>query len=919
MVRLTSMALLRGTVALLLCCVACWVRAGGRREVIAFENGNWEGDGCTHGGLDLGRRGDTHALIVSGDRHEDYPPTIEAPITLTRQWARMPEVLIEIGIRRNSMQTRQGEVYWDGVLLAKLAPWDDKERLDTVAVTVEGSDFDLRAGTHVLKLVAGDTENRWDYLQVDSIAVGPVGPRRSCGRLLGYEVLPLAKGNWQGDETTRGGLDAGCAGASDRAAVRLVRDSSVSPGQFGFAVVLESDLSGRDVEVRVGLPRVAGKANRGRILWDGKLLAECGPLPPDAEGTIAVRRSAGSFDFSLGRHVVRFELCNAPDARRDVFVVDAIAVEETAREDERTVIALDELNIVPPAGASGIVGEAWRHFAERVAALGGSLAGNAAGRRSLRVRTGLPDSGVIRRDTGGLRPFQRREGFAITRETGGSIDVAGFGPMGTVYAISELELRLRAVDGQVQLDIPEWASAERSAPIVRIPALESRGEYINVGYDLPPITPHGWGKDRWEDYIDKLVLAGLNRFYFYVWLEPFTMYPGSDRSKTALSRKVHEGLRQMIRYAHKRGLDVTLMYCPTFWPKDVWLERPELHAEIEYVKHGFPVVCPRAPGAWERMIEIAESEMAWFAEADALQVWFYDPGGCFCEKHGCKERQAETLARQVKEFGELFRRFNPRARIEVSLWPIWLCQEMYGVQYREAFVEELKTAFPDSYGEITAVGAAGNSITMPLPEKSAGFRTSSFVFAANPESGYAFLMPNLRIAREAVGEAIAHGIDGCFGHRLEAWTRYPATFFMAQYMWTPDADETMIVRRLTDWLTAGPEAGTWLAEAILLLDTFTERGADPFLGQRMSVLTHAALEGLPEACHADLEYLPAMMDALKAIGHSAETSDPAALSALAEEFRLALTRSDTFASIRTRAMFDRYRGFLQKGSAKARF
>lgn len=523
-----------------------------------------------------------------------------------------------------------------------------------------------------------------------------------------------------------------------------------------------------------------------------------------------------------------------------------------------------------------------------------------------------------------LKPFQRDQAYAIAlaEENGHDTLLAGsLTELGTAYAISELEIRLRVRDnGEVYLDFPEW-DATGSREIFDFPAIEERGEYLNIGYNIPGITPHEWDTARWQAYIDKLVLAKLNRLYFYLWNDTYSMNPASALSQRPLSKSLHENLRTMIAYAHRRGLEVIYMCSPTFFPRDLWDAHPEIHAEIVYVDHGFPAVCPNAPGAWDLMLANARSEMSWFAEADAIQVWFYDPGGCWCEKNGCATHQAESIAKQFKTFGELFREFNPKAKLEYNFWPVWVWEDIKKFQYRDDINARIKESFSNDIASITAVGGDNGGISFPVREKALGFRGATFLFATNPESGYSFLIPSLRWTPALIKEAKAADLNGAFGHRLEAWTRYPATFFMGQALWNPEIEPHEAVHRWATWQCARRDAAERLSSAIELLEKYTDDGPTAELGKRMAESIQNLWPDLPAAAKEDLEYFPAMFACFSIIGESIGVEDEERLVEFATRFTDALGQSPTFAPLQAQGpgLFKRYRELLKPGWKVAPF
>lgn len=580
--------------------------------------------------------------------------------------------------------------------------------------------------------------------------------------------------------------------------------------------------------------------------------------------------------------------------------------------------------------ATGPTATAINQFQERVKA----LSGEASEAPALSIQVGRLDhdgnlashftAEKITALTRDLKPFQRDQALAIARVREGDREVilaGGLTDRGVAYAVSELETRLRLrPNGEVYLDFPEWSDGA-TEDLFDYPALEERGEYMNIGYNIPGITPHEWDAARWRAYIDRLALAKLNRFYFYLWIDTYSMNPASELSKNALNKTLHENIRAMIPYARSRGLEVVYMFCPTFFPRDIWNANPGIHAEISYVDHGFPAVCANAPGAWHLMLANARSEMEWFREADGIQLWFYDPGGCWCEKNGCAADQPGTIARQFKTFGALFRELNPNAKLEYNFWPVWVWEDIKKLQYRDAINARIMADFPDTFNAITAVGGDHAEFSFPIREKALGFLTSSFLFGTNPESGYSFLIPSLRWTPELVRAAHTADLNGAFGHRLEAWTRFPATWFMGEFLWDPAIAPGEAVRRWAGWQCARADLGDRLAEIIELLERFTDEGPTAELGKAMDQTLQALWPELPPVAQAELDYFPAMIKGLRIIGESIAVEDPAHLAELSTTFTEAMKQSPTLAPLAAQGpeLFTRYRELLKPGWKQAPF
>src|SRR5690606_2169256 len=117
---------------------------------------------------------------------------------------------------------------------------------------------------------------------------------------------------------------------------------------------------------------------------------------------------------------------------------------------------------------------------------------------------------------------------------------------GAVYALSDLQRRMRRGGEGLFLGFPEWRIDVQ--PIIEYPMAERRGEYINIGYNIPGITPHEWTTEDWQEYVDELIESRLNTVYFYIWIDEFTTYPSSNKSKSVQSQSIHEGVKGMITY-----------------------------------------------------------------------------------------------------------------------------------------------------------------------------------------------------------------------------------------------------------------------------------------------------------------------------------------------------------------------------------
>lgn len=915
--------------------------------LLALSNGNWVGDDFTKGGMDAALPdADDHAdkacLVVSADGALNFPPQLTIPVTLDKDFLAYPFVTFEIGYRASSMYTSQGHIWWDGRPVTTIDAQSSGDGLKVFTCVVEPQRFGLTRGGHQLKIAAGNTSNSTDLLLIDAIRIAPPGRLGFAGgrQSAPFEVLTLGNGNWEGDAASWGSADALSAQDPDRRGVWLKpAPATDDPAALELPVLLQSDFSRSPVRVAINSRWLNGAGGSGTIYWDDKPFAKSA-----APAVIATKfteqlltLAPGQVDLSPGPHRLKFMLDITTGSNTASWQIDCLSFDQLLPTSHTLEFPLADCQWLAPALQPGPETEALRHLFAQIKALGGQepVLSQAKGdptagaRRTIHLGLSPCDPALQRHfaerkqwpRVAKLQDFQQAECYLLdlanTRRDS-TLYLTAPASMGLVYGISELELRLRVRDGAVYLDLGEFA-AEHPTPLLDAPELRLRGEYINIGYNIHQVTPHDWSRERWHDYIDRLVLARLNRFYFYLWVSDFSFYPDSADAKNPLNRKLHEDLRDAIDYCHQRGLKVSYMISPALIPSDVFRRHPEVRADIEYADWGYPAVCSNAPGAWELMRSVWRSEMQWFAKADALHIWYFDPGGCMCEKNGCKAHQAEVLERQTREFAALFREFNPQADIEYNLWPFEHFEQTRNIKFHQELSRRLTKVFGKD--GITAVGSADSSKTLPLGERALGLNTSCFLFSTNPENAYAFLIPNLTLLERASREVKAEHLGGIFGHRLEAWTRYPATFFMGQYLWNPAAQRSQVVRKYADWQAADRSHGADLANILMLLDEFNQHGARPELGFHLSTLTQRVFPTLPALRQRQLEYFPAMIEALSVLGVAAGTQDNATLLELRERYLQSLAKSETFAPSLDSFSdnFLRYCSFLEVGWEKHAF
>ncbi len=781
------------------------------------------------------------------------------------------------------------------------------------------------------------------------------------------EILSLAGANWSGDTNTLGGIDAGLEGDTD-ALVASADGYLGFPSQASLLIQVKEDYSRAPfVEFEIGYRVNSSQAATGIVLWEGQEVLACHPNHP-GEGllTKTIRISPTGFSLSRGTHLFEIKAMGDSSNSTDLFEVDAIRIRRIglSRTPPETVQSLILVSGEAPATAE------WENLAHLKADLSAMVTGEIKvvpandlteeeKKASGLIVVGKYTSNSLLRavlEGQGLsapfasdQPFVQEQGYLTAVypnlfAPGKKVWISsGWGDPGAVYGISHLRTHFQAMNGQLYLDVEQSPVNSSEFENLFQPDLPERAVYYNIAYGISygSLTPDNWTDAGWEQCVDRLVCAQLTHLYFFLWGDSEVYFPPSAVCNTERNRLLHERLRRMIQYAHQRGLKVTYLFSATIVPADIFAANKNLiKATIPYVDYGYPIVCQAVPdsfsfgafswaGVKDFMVDIYENELEWFKEADEFQIWFYDPGGCFCgtDHQDCKGHQAERMMEQVTTFEEIILRKNPSAKIAVSLWPVWVLEPDYGVNYRTTFLDSLKSHFASRMDQMSVVDSVDHPDTALIQAKARGFRLNGFVYQTNLETGYPFLLPLLTYLKNESAIGAGRGVSALYCMRIEEGSKFPNTYFASRFFWNRNSTGSGAVHEYAQWAAnTNQQAAGELDQALTLLDTFTTDGTSPqdmeAKGTQIRVNTEHALARLPYTKQQELEWLLTTAKAMEILGKAVEHPGDAALQiTLRNQFSSLMLNSASFNKFAPWASskFSTYVQWLSSGWWSARF
>lgn len=406
----------------------------------------------------------------------------------------------------------------------------------------------------------------------------------------------------------------------------------------------------------------------------------------------------------------------------------------------------------------------------------------------------------VRTANGAKRPVVIAAGFSKQRTARGYL--------GMSYALGELLRRLDLRNGQ-------WGFVLPTQPIIARPRMSHRTLYLmNSDNCNPGLSLEYFRDEQLEEYVDRLVDARYSRIAFWQWSRLY-LYSGNAEDRRGRNQKIHQVMRKLFDYARRRGLEIYHQLSPSHIPLDMLPEDPKLVATGYYRRFS---VCWSRPEARELARKMAQVEMEYYGPVDGYVVWFYDPGGCFCQD--CATNQAERLFDQLMSIVNLAKTISPHAKFQAALWPTWAFpshpkdvgfpSKGYTAEDVKIFVEDFLTKCLAQFGPrglsiLDSCEADDTNIYNGFvkPEE---FRRNAFMYTVlgmASEQAYPFAAFKLRYLSEQMGKARDRKIEEGMLFIQYAATNYPGVFAFADTLYEDDATWESTAKRLTAALAKG--------------------------------------------------------------------------------------------------------------------
>jgi hypothetical protein len=420
----------------------------------------------------------------------------------------------------------------------------------------------------------------------------------------------------------------------------------------------------------------------------------------------------------------------------------------------------------------------------------------------------------------------RNQSYVLTSTQDGGIIAAGLGEgdtprafLGLGYALSDLLRRLEERDGQ-------WGFLLPDSPVVASPAMPNRTLYLmNSNHMNPGLSLEYFTEAELEAYVDFLIEARYSRVSLWQWTANM-LYPGNFEQNRARNEMTHRAMRHLFQYARQRGLHVYHQLAPMHANVDLLPADPKFAATGYYGRNS---ICWAQPEGRELAKNMARLEMEYYGPVDGYIVWFYDPGGCFCDV--CKPNQGQHLFEQFSMVHDLAKTISPGAEFQAVLWPTWCFHEYTdrGIPYKDpaevqAFVKEFLGKMRGLFGprELTIMDTGeleGSNIYNGLVDPKE-FKRSAFLYSIMglpSESMFPFASFKINEIAGVMGKARDRGVEDANFFIQYANINKPSVFAFGDILYDKNATADETLRRFTATMAAG-EARTLLYNVLERLE-----------------------------------------------------------------------------------------------------
>lgn len=350
----------------------------------------------------------------------------------------------------------------------------------------------------------------------------------------------------------------------------------------------------------------------------------------------------------------------------------------------------------------------------------------------------------------------------------------------------------------------------RSWDIESKPYFDMRDLYhMPTPWNLARLSVDSFTRKDWEEHLEFMRMVNIKRIIFDVWS---SHYYHPEYEETYGNRHRYEVWREAMRYAHKLGIQTSVVLFPSLVPTFLFYRYPEYRAKERFYWGNH--LC------WSKAKELIFKFDRYFLEyfgdtLDRCIVEFLDPGECLCDL--CLPNFCEVLVDIVNTYAPVVAENTREGKMELITWMLdWI----------EPQHPNLRTKVLDRIDKGIVIIDAHRE-TLDLAQER-GFKTAHFFFAVDPEDGTEwatiFPRPKIGIISRQVEDAQKHKEIGLMTYRLTPYTGFMGDYFFLRKCWDPALDSKEIVRELSSQVMQDEKDQHSFARAVFLLEDWSRKG-----------------------------------------------------------------------------------------------